>query len=86
MDVLTAYRSLETTSVCKTTKMPGCTQCKKKSSVMFQCKECLNQALCTGCIQLERHMCPKLGEAKDKKLALLQKQLHFEKPRKVAMI
>jgi hypothetical protein len=31
-------------------------------------------------------MCPKLGEAKDKKLALLEKQLQFEKPRKVALI
>ena len=63
--------------------MPRCLHCTKQSSLMFQCKSCQNQRLCVGCIQLERHSCPNLTLAKDRSLEQLEKQLHFEKPRKL---
>ena len=49
---------------------------------MLQCKECQNKTLCTGCIQLERHACPKMKEAKDKNIAMLEKALEFTPPNK----
>jgi len=53
---------------------------------MFDCKACLNKSLCVSCIQLEKHLCPNLDEAKDKKIALLEKQLQFKPPPKLAKI
>lgn len=41
----------------------GCTKCRKKGLLTLKCRDCSGE-FCTGCIQLETHMCPMLSARK----------------------
>lgn len=51
----------------------GCTKCRKKG-VTLKCRDCSGE-FCTGCIQLETHMCPMLSARKQIEKNVLSSKL-----------
>ena len=53
--------------------MVACAHCKKKNRIMLKCTSCTNE-YCSGCIQLEVHMCANMNLKIEKERKILEEK------------
>ena len=58
--------------------MPRCSVCRKKSSVILQCKSCV-QDCCSSCIDMSIHKCKNIDDYRNNKQKQLERELSKNK-------